>query len=78
MLRTGVRVRGVAPTRVSTIGSGGKGVARTTVTLGWGGTGVSTTRATTLRLEGTGTVRTSRLTHRQIETGIGDLWDEYM
>ena len=78
MLRTGVGVRGVAPTRESTIGFGGKGVARTKVTLGWGETGAFTTGATTRRLGGTGTVRTSRLTHPQIETGMGDLSDEYM
>ena len=73
MLRTGVGVRGVAPTRESTIGLGGKGVARTKVTLGWGGTEVSTTGATTRRLGGTGTVQTSRLIHPQLETGMGDL-----
>ena len=29
-------------------------------------------------LGGTGTVQTSGLTHPQIETGVGDLSDEYM
>ena len=78
MLRTRVGVRGVAPTRESTIGLGGKGVASTKATLGRGKTGVSTTGATTVRLGGTGTVQTSRLTHPQLETGVGDLSDEYM
>ena len=78
MLRTGVGVRGVAPTRESTIGLRGKGAARTRVTLGWGETGVSTTGATTVGLGRTGTVQTSRLIHPQLETGVGDLSDEYM
>ena len=66
-------------TNVNTnIGLGGKGVASTKATLGWGETGVSTTGATALRLGVTGTGRTSRLTQRQIESGIGDLSDEYM
>ena len=60
------------------IGLGGKGVARTRVILGCGGTGAFTTGATTLRLGGTGTARTSSLIQPQIETGIGDLSDEYM
>ena len=57
---------------------GGKGVASTKATIGRGETGVSTTGATTVGLGGTGTVQTSRLTHPQLETGVGDLSDEYM
>ena len=41
-------------------------------------TGVSTTGATTVGLGRTATVQTSRLTHLQLETGVGDLTDEYM
>ena len=56
----------------------GKGVASTKATVGRGETGVSTTGATTVGLGGTGTVQTRRLTHPQMETGVGDLSDEYM
>ena len=36
------------------------------------------TGAKTVRLGGTGVVRTSRSTHRWIGTRIEEIWDEYM